>query len=197
MNITKTEVKPLLGTFVNLRPLLVSDAELTLKWRRSQRAMHLNSSSGTVEQQAKWIQARPSNEFNFMIETKAARPLGMLSLISIDLAHQRGESARFLIGDEEGVKGIPAAVEAMLLLYQFAFDELKLERVYGTIGSANTLMIKWQKYLGMKEEGRLRKHYRLGGETQDAVCLGLLAEEYRRESLPRMRALISAGMKKV
>jgi RimJ/RimL family protein N-acetyltransferase len=80
----------------------------------------------------------------------------------------------------------------MKLLYQLAFDRLKLVRVYGTVASDNTLMIKWQKYLGMKEEGRLRSHYFLNGKFQDAVCLGILEDEYRRVAEPKMRALIAA-----
>lgn len=117
----------------------------------------------------------------------------MLSLIAIDLVNRRAEPSRFLIGDEDAVKGTPAAVEAMVLLYQLAFDELGLSRVYGTVASGNVLMIKWQKYLGMKEEGRLRRHYYIGGAFQDAVCLGLLVEEYRQTALPRMKALVRLG----
>ncbi len=189
-----TFTKPTLeGMCVNLRPLVESDAEITFQWRISKRAALLNHGAQTVEQQAKWISSRPQTEFNFIIETKEQRPIGMLSLIAIDRANRRGESARFLIGDENAAKGIPAAVEAMKLLYQLAFDELKLERIYGTVASDNSLMIKWQKYLGMKEEGRLRRHYFINDRYQDAVCLGLLADEYRTTSLPKMSALIAAG----
>jgi len=62
--------------------------------------------------------------------------------------------------------------------------------VYGTVASDNRLMIKWQKSFGMQEEGRLRRHLFLDGRFQDAVCLGLLEEEYRTVALPRMNALI-------
>lgn len=181
------------GEFINLRPLRAADAELTLRWRSSTRAMLLNRGSGTVEQQAAWIESRPASERNFMIELKSGRPVGMLSLIGIDSENRHAESARFLIGDEDAVRGVPAAVEAMKLLYGLAFDELGLERVWGTVASDNKLMIKWQRYLGMKEEGRLRRHYFLNGAFQDAVCLGLLADEYRGHALPRMEALIAAG----
>ena len=54
-------------------------------------------------------------------------------------------------------------------------------------------MIKWQKYLGMKEEGRLRNHLYLGGQFQDAIFLGLLVDEYRKITLPRMNFLIATG----
>jgi diamine N-acetyltransferase len=54
-------------------------------------------------------------------------------------------------------------------------------------------MIRWQKYLGMREEGRLRAHYFMNGAFVDAVCLGILADEFRADALPKMKALIAAG----
>jgi RimJ/RimL family protein N-acetyltransferase len=182
------------GDFVRLRPLTVADAELTLGWRRSSRARLLNAGSATVDQQAQWIAGRPDSEFNYVIElTASALPIGMLSLIDVDRVHRRGETARFLIGDEAAAQGVPAAVEAMKLLYQLAFDELGLLRVWGTVVATNTLMVKWQKFLGMKEEGRLRQHLFLDGTFHDAVVLGLLAEEYRTTTLRRMDVLMAAA----
>jgi RimJ/RimL family protein N-acetyltransferase len=181
------------GEFVDLRPLTVADAETTFRWRQSTRSTRLNQGAQSAAQQAEWIAGRPSSEFNFVIEMKGGRPVGMLSLVAIDMLNRRAEPGRFLIGDEAATKGIPVAVEAMKLLYALAFDELDLLRVYGTIASNNHLVIKWQKYLGMKEEGRLRRHYFNNGAFHDAVILGLLVDEYREVTLPRMNALIAAG----
>lgn len=183
----------LAGEFVNLRPLAPQDAERTLGWRHSQRARYLNQGATDVQAQARWIANRPASEKNYIIERKDGRAIGMVSLVGIDLTHRHAEPARFLIGDEEGAKGIPAAVEAMLLIYRLAFDEMDLLRLHGTIAEENVLMLKWQKYLGMKEEGRMRRHYLINGRQQDAVVLGLLAEEYRKTTLPRMKVLIAAA----
>lgn len=183
----------LIGEFVNLRPLQVTDAGLTLGWRNSQRARLLNAGAANVEQQVAWIANRPASEHNFIIELKSGHPVGMLSLVGINEVNRHAEPARFLIGDEDATKGIPAAVEAMKLLYEFAFDKLGLVRLYGTVASGNPLMVKWQKYLGMKEEGRMRSHYFIDGKWQDAVVLGLLADDARTYSFPRMNALIAAA----
>jgi len=187
-----SKVCVLVGSFVKLRPLQVDDASLTLGWRSSGRARVLNAGTGSLKEQVAWIKTRPRTDFNFVIELNGGPPVGMLSLVEVSSANRHAETAHFLIGDEQSVKGIPAAVEAMKLLYEFAFDELQLLRLYGTVASDNSLMVKWQKYLGMKEEGRLRSHYFLDGKWQDAIILGLLIEEYRTISLPRMIALLSA-----
>ena len=178
------------GTHVTLRPLTVDDAELTLRWRQGDRAALLNRGAVTVEQQAAWITARPESEVNFVIELASGEPVGMLSLVGIDRANRHAEPARFLIGEPDLVRGIPAAVEAMRLLYAFAFDELHLHRVHGTIAADNRLMVKWQTFLGMREEGVLRQHYFIGGVFHDAVVVGMLEEEYRAVTVPRMNALI-------
>lgn len=187
-------MQPLLcGEFVNLRPLKPDDAEITLRWRRSERALNLNQGAGTLESQRAWIASRPNSEYNFIIELRNGRAVGMLSLVAVDLSNRRAEPGRFLIGEEEATRGVPVAVESMKLLYEFAFDHLGLARVYGTIASDNKAIYKWQRYLGMKEEGRLRDHYFINNHFQDAICLGLLEDEYRRITLPRMRALVAAG----
>ena len=158
----------LCGEYVILRPLRVEDAELTLAWRLSSRAALLNRGATTVAEQADWIASRPATELNFVIELRSGQPVGMLSLVDIDETNRRAEPARFLI----------------------AFDRMNLKRVYGTVVADNPLMLKWQKFLGMKEEGRLRQHYFIGGLFRDAICVGMLEDEYRAVALPRMNALI-------
>ena len=186
-------ITTLRGEFVDLCPLTPEHAALTFEWRQSERAVNLNSGAASAPQQAAWIANRPGSERNFIIQLKDGRAVGMVSAIDIDLQHRHCESGRFLIGDQDAVRGIPAAVEAMKLLYQLIFDELKLQRVFGTIAADNVLMMKWQRFLGMKEEGRQRRHYFINGHFQDSVLFGMLDDEYRAQALPRMNALIAAG----
>jgi RimJ/RimL family protein N-acetyltransferase len=188
-----TEHARLVGEFVVLRQLVVEDAALTHAWRQSDRARLLNGAAASLEDQKRWIASRPPGEFNYVIELIDGTAIGMLSLVNVDLANRRAESARFLIGDEDAARGVPAAVEAMALLYELAFDRLGLERVYGVVEERNHLMVKWQKYLGMKEEGRFRRHFLSDGAFHDAIALALLADDYRTVSLPRMRSLIRLG----
>ena len=183
----------LVGEYVVLRPLTADDAEITHGWRHGARAGRLNRAAATVADQARWIAARPAGEFNYIIEMIGGPPIGMLSLVNIDLSHRRAESARFLIGDEAAAKGAPAAVEAMKLLYELAFDRLGLERIYGVIEAGNQRMVKWQKYLGMVDEGRLRRHLVMDGKFVDLVCLGLQHEEYRAVTVPRINGLMAMG----
>ncbi|RYE56966.1 MAG: N-acetyltransferase [Hyphomicrobiales bacterium] len=185
----------LAGQFVNLRPLRAEDAEVTLAWRQGERARLLNKGAKTLDAQIDWIRRRPSSEYNFIIELKDLTPIGMLSLIDVNTINRHAEPARFLIGDEAAARGAPAAVEAMKLLYEFAFDTLGLNRLFGTVVAGNRRMAIWQTYLGMRQEGVMREHYFIDGKLQDAIMFGLLVSDYRTVSLPRMTALIALSAK--
>lgn len=187
----------LVGEFVDLRALTVDDAALTFGWRKSARAALLNPGAQTLGQQAQWIARRPSSEYNFVIERKDGVPLGMLALSAIDEVARVAEPGRFLIGDEAAARGLPAAAEAMRLLYQLAFDQLRLRRVWGIVAAGNTRMVKWQTYLGMSREGLLREHLFVDGQVQDAVVFGLLERDYRSHTLQRLDALVAAGRQRI
>jgi RimJ/RimL family protein N-acetyltransferase len=180
------------GTWVNLRSLNAEDADLTYKWRLSDRANLLSAAPKSIENQRDWIQNRPPNEHNFIIELAGSgAPVGMLSLVSIDTEAKIAETGRFLIGEPEKVVGIPAAVEAMLLLYQFAFGQLDLYRLYGIVSSENSRMIKWQLYFGMKIEGTWREHLSSKDGRRDAVLFGLLRPEYELVTKPKLKKMMA------
>jgi RimJ/RimL family protein N-acetyltransferase len=181
------------GRYVTLRPLTVEDAALTQSWRTGGRAQLLNRGAQTVEEQRAWIASRPASEIDFVqVLSQSGQPVGMISLVDIDLTHRRAEPGHFLIGEPELVSpyGPKIAAEATKLLYELAFDTLGLHRVYGLLSAENTKMISWNKFVGMKEEGRLREHYLLNGHYQDAIFMGLIEPDYRTVTIPRLKFLI-------
>jgi diamine N-acetyltransferase len=117
------------------------DAALTLGWRNAQRALPQrrrrqgSRTAGGVDRQPSRIRVQLHHR------TENGHSVGMLSLVGIDRANRHGEPGRFLIGDEAATQ-VPAAVVAMKLLYELAFDRLAC--CGGIIAANNTLMIKWQ-----------------------------------------------------
>ena len=95
--IMPNQSKTLVGTYVDLRPISVDDAALTLRWRHADRARYLNKVSKTVEEQSRWIKSRPLSEYNFIIQLKAGTPVGMLSLVGVDHDNHHAETGRVLI----------------------------------------------------------------------------------------------------
>jgi RimJ/RimL family protein N-acetyltransferase len=180
------------GTFVRLRPIRRGDAGTTLEWRLSKRAALLNGGARTVDEQAAWISARPAKELNFIIETIPSHlAVGMLSLVDIDLVARRAEPARFLIGEERAVRGVPVAAEALLLLYDLAFDALRLHELHGTVAEDNAAMLKWHRYLGVRETGPLPGEVRINGKQQALMGILVTQEDYRAVVRPRLGRLVA------
>jgi RimJ/RimL family protein N-acetyltransferase len=72
-------------------------------------------------------------------------------------------------------------VEAELLILQYAFHHLGLNRLYCEVLAGNTRVLEIHKRLGFREEGRQRQAIYKAGSFQDVVSLAMLREDYERE----------------
>jgi len=178
------------GEFVTLRPLEVDDAARTLAWRLGARAQHLQEGAQTEDAQRAWIAAHSAaaGELNFIIECRGV-PVGMVALLEINRQNRSAVMGRLLIGEQEAAAGAPVFYEAELLLCDYAFDALKLHKLYGEIMEDNTGMVRTRQYLGYHQDGVLRDHYFARGSFHNAVAVSLLEDEYRRVCRPKLMQL--------
>lgn len=179
------------GSMTTLRPITVEDAEITLKWRLSPRARLLQRGAQTVEEQRAWINTKlQSKELNFIIEYKK-KSVGMIALHDINSLHKSVQMGRLLIGEEEFVGKAPVAFEADLLLCDYAFDVLKMHKIYGDVLEDNHAMLKTRFYLGYNRDGILRDHYCYDGIFKNTVAVSLLENEFKIKCRPKLVQLIS------
>lgn len=179
------------GSIATLRPIAEGDAELTLKWRQGNRAKLLQRGAKTVEEQKAWIAAKlKTNELNFIIEYRE-KAVGMIALHDINHVHNSVQMGRLLIGEEEWVGKAPVAFEADLMLCDYAFDVLKMHKIYGDVMEDNHGMLKTRFYLGYMQDGILRHHYMYDGVYKNTVAVSLLEDEYRRTCRPKLVQLIA------
>lgn len=179
------------GKISRLRPIAVDDAEITLEWRLGERAKLLQRGAKTVDEQRAWIAAKlKSDELNFIIEYKE-KPVGMIALHDISLIHRSVQMGRLLIGEEAWIGKAPVAFEADLLLCDYAFDVLKMHKIYGDVMEDNLGMLKTRFYLGYKKDGILRDHYIYDGVYKNTVAVSLLENEYRTICRPKLVSLIN------
>jgi len=178
------------GSLATLRPITENDAEITLAWRQSDRAKLLQRGAQTIDEQRAWIVAKlKTHELNFIIEYKD-KPVGMIALHDISQIHKSVQMGRLLIGETKWVGSVPVAFEADLLLCDYAFDVLKMHKIYGDVMVDNHGMIKTRLYLGYKQDGILRDHYIYDGVYKNTVALSILEEEYRTICRPKLVQLI-------
>lgn len=83
----------------------------------------------------------------------------------------------YVVSPEHWGKGV--AVEAFSALLPFAFDELKLHRLFADIDPRNEASARVARKLGMTLEGVFRENYWLKGEWCDAAIYSLLDREWR------------------
>jgi RimJ/RimL family protein N-acetyltransferase len=83
----------------------------------------------------------------------------------------------YLIGDRS-LWGTPVAVEAMVLLFDHAFEVMGLRKLHGGAYRTNLASLFNYQRFGFTREGVLRRHSLLDGEPTDMLVFGLLREEW-------------------
>jgi len=181
----------LTGKFAKLRPITVSDAQITLKWRLSDRAKFMQSGAKTLKQQENWIKnaVKKTNEITFIIEY-CNRPVGMIAICNINNNYKNCSLERLLIGEILIVGNIPVAFESELLLCDYIFNELNMHKINGDVMEDNKNMIEFRKYVGYSFDGVLRDQYIFNGEYKNTNLVSLLEEEYVNKCRPKLLGLI-------
>jgi RimJ/RimL family protein N-acetyltransferase len=177
----------LIGERIILRPLKISDAKdifsniqdrkiaentLRIPW-----PYRLKDAINFIKNSQKSLKKRKG--FIFGIELKEKKEvIGVISLENVDFEHRHAEVGYWL-GKKYRGKGI--MTEAGKLVLNFAFEKLKLHRVYGGVFSDNIASQKVLKKLGFKKEG-VRRHWRLKfGRWKDDVLYSILENEYYKK----------------
>ena len=105
-------------------------------------------------------------------------PVG--TIILSDINHVSGSAGFGVTIGEAAYRGTGAASEAIDLVARFAFQTIKLHRLWATTAATNYGMLFTFKQLGFTLEGQLRKACLLGDGTHvDLLLWGLLAEEWK------------------
>jgi len=101
--------------------------------------------------------------------------VGTCTLANISWQHERAELG-FAVGTAHQRKGYMA--EALLLLLDHAFSDLRLNRIEADVDPRNERSLRLLDRLGFDREGYLRQRHLVNGERQDSVLLGLLASTW-------------------
>ena len=104
------------------------------------------------------------------------RVIGTCTLFAISQLQGRAELG-YALGHEYWGRGYMN--EALTALIGFAFESLKLRRLEADTDPRNVRSLKALEQLGFRREGLLRERWKVNGELQDTVFLGLLQQEWR------------------
>ena len=141
----------------------------------------------------KW-RKKERTTYNFFIELKSEnKVIGVLSLSDINYFHGVSETGSW-INKKYWRKGYIS--EAKIVINEFAFNKLKLRRLYSPVFKGNIASIKTQKKMGYKLEGIARKSAKCKatGKIHDNLLFGLLKEDWEK-TLPKLKKRLEKKLK--
>jgi RimJ/RimL family protein N-acetyltransferase len=104
------------------------------------------------------------------------RVIGTCTLFAINETQGRAEIG-YALGHEFWGHGYMN--EALTTLAGYAFEVLGMRRLEADVDPRNARSMRAVERLGFRREGLLRERWKVNGELQDSVVLGLLSHEWR------------------
>lgn len=183
-------IRPLRGEHVYLRPLEPADAELIHRWFSDARVLtlmgELPSSLARRQRSVEAsIESQGDDHFSFVIcRLSDDERIGRTDVFEID---RRGGSAAFgiTIGDP-ALWGRGFGTDAINAVVDFAFGQLRLERLWLGTDSRNPRAQAAYAKAGFTVEGRLRHAFFQDGEFVDEIRMSMLRHEW--SALTRLRS---------
>ncbi|MEM5720315.1 GNAT family protein, partial [Proteus mirabilis] len=118
-----------------------------------------------------------SNNIYLVIDTEDEKNIGLATIINIDWKNRRAYHG-IKIGESKN-RGKGIGTDVVMAVMRYAFDELQLNRLDGSIMEGNKLSEKlYIDKCGWKKEGKMRKYIFKRGKYYDLTWVGILKEEY-------------------
>lgn len=133
-----------------------------------------------IEKTEKWFENNKdrTNRFDAVIEADGV-PCGTIGLLSID---QKNKKAEYYIAmGEISLKGKGVSTNASKLLLEYAFNVLKLNRVYLFTEKENLIAQKLFEKVGFIREGLIREDIISRGKYVDRYIYGICKKDFLSE----------------
>lgn len=162
---------------IYLRPINIEDTENVVRWRNSEhvRKYFIYQADFTVESHVRWMKEKVETgevaQF-IIVESDSQRDIGSVFLRDIDWVHNKAEYGIFI--GEESAKGKGYGSLAAKKILEYAFDNLKLHRIYLRVLADNQRAIASYKKAGFVQEGVLKDDVLIRGEYKDVVWMAII-----------------------
>lgn len=127
----------------------------------------------------KWlhkVSENPTRRDFIVCDKLTHEPIGFAGLTNIDYRNSKAESYMG-IGDLS-YQGKGLGREVRIVLLEYAFKELNLNKVYSHVWEENKLMLELNKKVGFQIDGLLREDILSHGERRNRYVMSILKEEY-------------------
>ena len=133
------------------------------------------------EEVEEWIRARkrhnPYQAWFAICALESNEMIGYMCLTDIHYINSSAYFSGILIGDPNYRDG-RAYIESYLFMFEYAFERLNLNRLYGTALADHKLSVTMAEVMYQKTEGVLRQSIFKNGKYHDEVVCAILKDEY-------------------
>lgn len=171
-------------TTVYFRAFEEEDAKLIHQWKNDDELNYLTvglNKRTCYDEDLEWIKSRmrhqPYSAFWAICSKENDKMIGWTCLTNIHYINRSAEAGAIVIGDKDYRDGF-AWIETYLFLYDYAFERLGLNRVYGESLLGHKVSNFAEDLMFMKREGILRNASFKNGKFYDVCIASILKEEY-------------------
>ena len=160
------------------------DVSQVHQWRNSDSLNELTvglNKKTTLEDDLRWINSikdhHPYYAYWAICSLKDNKLIGYASLINIHYINSSAETGAIMIADTDYNDGT-AWIESVLFLFEYAFERLNLNRVYGHSLVGHQISNSVEPLMFMQREGVLRQAAFKNGRYYDISVAAILRDEY-------------------
>lgn len=194
---TPRPLRGIRGERVYLRPLEPEDADLVSGWYADDRIRRLmgDPPMSLARRRSRYeeaVKGDGDDVFRFIIcDLGDDSPIGRLDVFDIDRAN--GSCAFGITLGDPARWGQGLGTDAVNAVTDFAFGELRMERVWLDTDADNLRAQAAYRKAGFIEEGRLRHAWFQDGVFTDDIRMAMLREEWLARPRPRSWELLAAA----
>jgi diamine N-acetyltransferase len=158
----------------------ISDTEDIIRWRNQEevRRYFINQELFTRQGHLEWFNnvVAAGKAVQFIITDKRnERPLGSVYLRDIDYKNSKCEFGIFI--GESDYRGHGVGTEAANLIIKYAFEELKLNKIFLRVLADNIRAITSYQKAGFTTEGCFKKDVCINNKFMDIVFMAILRDD--------------------
>ena len=168
---------------VSIRKFNENDIENKIKWindSANNQFLHYDLPL-EYEKTKKWYETIKdrTDRFDAVIEYEKI-PVGIIGLLNIDKKNQKAEY--YITLGEKEYKGKGIAYNASIKILEYAFEKLKLNKIYLYTEVENIIAQKLFDKLGFQKEGTLREDLIINNEKKDRYAYAIFRREWIKYS---------------
>ncbi|MES2559947.1 MAG: GNAT family protein [Bacteroidota bacterium] len=173
----------IIGTNVVLRAIEKEDLPLLQQWANDPEIQNMLGGwhfPTSMNDQEKWFDSLSCNSLQqrFAIVTQDLGLIGTANIVDIDWKNKNAFHG-MMLGDK-AIRGKGYGVDTVMTIMKYAFEELGLNRLDGSMIEYNTASLKlYIEKCGWKEEGRQRNWYYRKNRSWDKIVVGITKEDYK------------------